>query len=700
MAHEYGETYGPLYRDPDTGALGDDPNMLMGHNGGPEMESEDYSIDDEDLAAWIHTRITDARVEDGDEVSETRKENLDYYLGRPYGDEKTGYSKVVTRDVFELVEWGLASLVRIFLSAPRIVEFKPMSGEDIAQAHQETEVVHSHLNGAFTQLLFWVRDALLFPNAYLKVWHEDEPKREKRSYQGLTEPQVGMLMQDPEVELLGAQPRQAWPGGPAVYDVEIQRTTYSGKLCIEAVPPEEILVLTETPASLSLDDLDYAHHRRVTRSELIEMGYDRDWVMDLPTASDYADNDERASRQPNQSEDFNTDQLDVMELVDYYECYITIDQDGDGYAERRRICCVASSSTVEIIENEEDDFSGMCTLSTVPQSHRHVGVSLADSGKWVQRVSSALTRQMLDNLYRTNRPRTFAGPGTDLEQLENYVPHGVVEVNDPNMVREEQVSTVIDKVLPVLQHFDQEKEAGSGVSRHTMGLDAERLQDTTMGAYVNALGQASQRLELIARTFAETGFAELAKKVHYCIRTNQDIARVYRIQGEWTEVDPATWRDQRDVEPCVGLGYGTSQERVASGMALLDVQKEAIPHGLSTKDRVYRNLEDVVRAMGKRDPSMYFLDPSSEEGQQVAQGLAEEQQAQQSKMDRMMDMAQATEEKKTTTELMKMRQNLREHIDKELREWAKMELEHEVDIAGKGIDPSTMKPMPGSNSDA
>lgn len=708
MAHEYGETYEPRYRDPVSGALSENPMVLAGHNGGPPMPFEDEldeepvedAIDEEELASWLHERITDAVNYDNDETSRERQESYDYYLGRPYGDEKDGYSKVVTRDVFELVEWALASMVRIFLSAPRIVEFRPVSADDVEQATQETEAVHSIMNRSFIQLMCWVRDALMYPNAYLKVWHEETPKRTKHTYHGLTQAQVGMLSQEPEVDILRAQPRLAWPGGPPVYDVDIVRTKYAGKICVEAVPPEEVLVLTENPKSLSLDELDYAHYRQVARWELIEMGYDADWVMELPTSSEYATNDERSNRQPDAQEDLNDHTLALKETVDYYECYITLDVDGDGYSERRKVCAVGGSgATIEIVENEEDDFSAICTLSAVPQSHRHVGLSLTDSGKWVQRVSSALTRQMLDNLYRTNRPRSIAGRGVNLEQLENYVPHGVVEAEDVAQVREEQVTTVVDKVLPVLQHFDQEKEAGSGVSRHTMGLDAERLQDTTMGAYVNALGQASQRLELFARTFAETGFTELAKKVHRLIRTHQDIPRTLQIRGEWTEVHPETWRDERDVEPCVGLGYGTSQERIASGMALLEVQKEALPAGLTTESRIYRNLEDIVRAMGKRNPAMYFVDPESEEGARLKQSLNQQKEAQQQQALTMMQQAAAAEEKKTTVKLAELREKVMSRVDESLREWAKMELEHDVDIAGKGIDPETLRPLPSTTNE-
>ena len=645
---DYGETYQP---------------GMMGHNQPPEPWEDESLEEDEDdrgpdamseeeLAGLLHTRLSTSTNRDDDEVSAERQEALNYYLGREYGDEEEGYSSVVTRDVFELVEWFLASMVRIFLSAPRIVEFKPNGAEDIQQAEQETEVVHQHMNKAFIQLMSWVRDAALYPNAYLKVWHDEEPKTRETDYQGLTMAQVGMLNSDPDIEIVWYEEVQG--AMMPLYNVGIRHTTYSGKLRLEAVPPEEILV-DPNESQLSLDECRFfAHHRQIYRSELVAMGYDRAWVEELPSSADLDHGDERTNRRYTTDETvFNDDEL--TDTVDYYECYMLVDWDNDGIEERRKICAVGTSGTVEIVENEVDEYQPICTLSVVPQPHRHIGVSLAHSGKWVQRVSSVLTRQMLDNLYRTNRPRQFAGPGVNLEQLESYVPHGIVEVSNVDSVRPEVIQTVVDKVLPVLQHFDQEKEAGSGVSRHTMGLDAEKLQDTTMGAYVNALGQASQRLELIARTFAETGFAELANKLHYLIRTNQDVAGTHRIHGTWVEVNPESWADERDTEPCVGLGYGTHQERVASGMAILDLQREAIQHGLSDQKRIYNNLQDVLRAMGRRDASTYFVDPESEEGQQLRQQQQEMQQAQEQKMEQMLDAQMAEASKENTIKLAELR---------------------------------------------
>lgn len=191
--NEYGETY----------AFRGDEESLMGHNAGPEFEDEteepeedrgEDALETEEVESWLHARISSSL--DTDEVSRERQESLDYYLGRPYGDELAGYSSVVTRDVFELVEWALASMVRIFLSAPRIVEFKPASAQDMEQAKLETEVVHSYMNGAFIELMSWIRDAFLYPNAYLKVWHDEVPRSEEHTYRDLTQAQVGMLEQD------------------------------------------------------------------------------------------------------------------------------------------------------------------------------------------------------------------------------------------------------------------------------------------------------------------------------------------------------------------------------------------------------------------------------------------------------------------------------------------------------------------------
>src|SRR6266581_3777046 len=73
------------------------------------------------------------------EVASDRADAIDRYLGKPYGDEQTGRSQVVSRDVSDVVEGVLANVLKPFVAGDEIVRFNPYGPEDEDAAKQETD---------------------------------------------------------------------------------------------------------------------------------------------------------------------------------------------------------------------------------------------------------------------------------------------------------------------------------------------------------------------------------------------------------------------------------------------------------------------------------------------------------------------------------------------------------------------------------
>ena len=59
-----------------------------------------------------------------------------------------------------------------------------------------------------------------------------------------------------------------------------------------------------------------------------------------------------------------------------------------------------------------------------------------------------------------------------------------------------------------MEYLEGQKENRTGITRYNQGLDANSLNKTATGISA-ILGQSAQRLELVARMFAETGISEL-----------------------------------------------------------------------------------------------------------------------------------------------------------------------------------------------
>jgi hypothetical protein len=217
-------------------------------------------MDETELVGLLADKISRALNDEDGEISTIRQENLDYYLGELYGNERDGYSQYRSREVLETVEWCLPALLRVFAAGDVVVSFSPVGPEDEVQAQQETDAVNAALTKSadfYLTCYNWIKSALLEPVAYSKIWMEETKTACGETYKGLTLQELMLLMNEPGVEILEqAEYMQDVP----LYDVRIRRTHYEPKLRWEPVPGEETLV-DESHTRLRLDDAEFVCHR-------------------------------------------------------------------------------------------------------------------------------------------------------------------------------------------------------------------------------------------------------------------------------------------------------------------------------------------------------------------------------------------------------------------------------------------------------
>lgn len=583
---------------------------------------------DLELLAIIAARKASAFGAEQGELSDRRQNNLDRYMGEPYGDERRGQSSVVTRQCLEAVEWSLPSLMRVFASSDRIAEFVPTGPEDEEAARQESDYVNrvfSQENSGFSVLYTWFKDILMNPNGYIKVYWDDAEEVTTEEYRGLTEPELLMLMEDPELEPMEQEiiSDTSVAGGMPLYSVKFSRTRKTGKVEVIPVPPEELLIDGKL-GSVSLENADFVCHTTYkTRSELIELGYDKDTVNELSTADgERNEDDEREHRHyitagSDGSEDETTDRSTQLVAID--ESYLHVDYDGDGIAEFR----VVTSSGKEVLANEETDYLPFVAGCAVPLPHSHIGMSWLELVEDLQKIYTTLTRQMLNNLYRTNNPRTVVGPGVNLNDIINDLPNSPIRTRDVNQIRLEPTQSVVQNILPAFSELDKAKETRTGVSRSTMGLDADSLSRVTKGAFLGSLEQANQRLELLARILAEYSVKPLFLKIHKLLLTHQTATVDAKIAGEWITVNPSEWREREDMNVLVGLGTGNRQAQGSALEKILELQAAMVQNGgmgtMVTPENIFNSASRLVEVAGLHSPEKYFTDPAKAQQQQMPQ---------------------------------------------------------------------------------
>ena len=592
-----------------------------------EEELEPNVMGDDELQGIVGKEIEDAIDYSDNWVSPYRATATEYYRGDPFGDEEEGRSQVVSMDVRDTVQAIMPSLMRIFHSTDRTVEYAPQGPEDVAAAKQATEYANYIINrdnNGFLHTHAAFKDALIRKVGVLKCYWDDQTKFETHDLTGLDDNALAALMSDPaaEIDILASEPFGEPSMDPMtgemlppamMHAVRVTYTHPDGRVKLEAVPPEEFLISREAK---SLEDADYVAHRRIlTVSELVAMGYDYDEVVKMSSAhEDMATNIERTTRNRALNNEMNERHDPAMKKVLYVENYIKVDYDQDGIAELRKICTAGDGN--KILMNEPCAIVPFATFCPDPEAHDFYGMSTADAVMDIQRIKSSIMRNTLDSLAMSIHPRVAIVEGmVNIEDVMNNEVGAIIRQRAAGQVQPMSMPFVGQQAFPVLQYMDEIKEARTGISKASAGLDAGALQSSTASAVQATVSAAQQHIELIARIFAETGMKQLYKIVLHLITTHQDRPRMVRLSNEFVPIDPRVWNANMDVSINVALGRGTDTERMMMLRQIAEMQKEAMAtmgpvNPLTDMAKLSNTLKAMTELAGFKDASQFWSDPA------------------------------------------------------------------------------------------
>lgn len=592
-------------------------------------------MSEQELKAIVAAEIADAAAFAGGRLAEERRRALDYYLGEPFGNEQEGRSRVISTDVADTIEWILPSLLRIFTAGEDVVRFEPTGPEDEEVARQATEYVNwifQRDNPGFLIFYTLFKDALLQKNGVAKIWWDEDESAERETYLRKTFPELQLLLSDPDVEPVEHSAYEdrivlAGPDGlPAeeaavLHDVTVIRRRRRGRVRIEPVPPEEFLI---SRRARSLNDAGFVAHRvRRSVSELTAAGYDRGLIdrlagADAPDLTPEAQSRRRLEEEAGPGSAGEADRSRRELWVT--ECYLRVDWDGDGIAERRKVTVAGDGQ--EILDNEPYDGVPFVALTPIIMPHCFYGLSVADLVMDLQLIKSTILRQILDNLYLSNNGRHVISDQVNLDDMMTSRPGGIVRLKSGAMpgqghVMPLETPLVAAAAFPVLEYLDGVREGRTGVTRYTQGLDADSLNKTASGIS-QIMAAAQQRIELIARVFAETGVKDLFRQILRLVGRHQNAPRIIRLRNRWVPMDPRSWSTEMDVSVNVGLGTGNRDQMLGHLHTILGIQAQAIQQQggvdgpLVRLDNVYNTLAKIVENAGLKPAEAYFSRPSDQ----------------------------------------------------------------------------------------
>ena len=592
-----------------------------------EAELNPDVMDEVELQSVVARELEDAIDYIDNYISPKRAEATKYYSGAPFGNEEEGRSQVVSRDVRDTVQAVMPSLMRVFHGSDEAVSYIPTGPEDVEAAQQATDYANFIMNrdnNGFLAMHSAFKDALIRKVGVIKCFWEDKTEVETYNLTGLDDAALAALAADPDAEItvqssetVGEPQIDPNTGQfimpPMVHSVTVEYVRPDGRVQIEAVPPEEFLISRE---SKDVETSDYVAHRRIiTVSELISMGYSAEEVEDLASAHDDMNtNVERNTRNPALSNEMNARNDEAMRKVLYVENYIRVDYDGDGIAELRKICTAGDGN--KILSNTPITMAPFATFTPEPEAHDFFGSSLADAVMDIQRIKSNVMRNTLDSLSQSINPRLAIVEGmVNLEDAMSTENGAIIRQRAAGQIQPMSIPFVGQAAFPVLQYMDEVKEARTGISKASMGLDASALQSSTAGAVNATVAAAQQHIELIARVFAETGMKRLFQIILQLITTHQDQPRMVRLRNKFVPISPMAWNADMDVSVNVALGRGTDTERMMMLRQIGEMQKEAMAtmgqvNPLTDMAKLGNTLKAMTELAGFKDTSQFWNDPA------------------------------------------------------------------------------------------
>lgn len=584
------------------------------------QNKENPTLDDIDksLVTALRRDISDAENYQDTVILPTVKERYEiYYADKDYYARKlprlSKVSSLVSTDVTDTIEWALPSLIKVFTGGDEVVTVQGSSEEDDRNAEimQQLLVYQLQRQNRFFPILYnWMKDALITGMGIIKCYwdrKEDyqllEQSMNMRAFQELTQQNV---------EIQSVE-------GPDMFG--IVRVQYLSPYYVKNAPVIENILVSEllySSDAKSLDEANFvAHKKKVTMSYLREreqQGIYANVDQITPKPKTGIMNDDQVEQVIGDNYQGSSQEADDARAeVTLYECYTKLDWNNDGVLEDMIITIVD-----DVVLRVEPNYMGrhpFFAISPTKDPHRiWVKRSYAELIGELQDLKVALTRQIVQNIALTNDPKMILAE--DAINIDDYVKgRAVIRKKANHPMQDVAMSMPVNQLSPYtyqfLEYIESQKENRTGITRYNQGLDANTLNKTATGIS-QIMGASTQRLELIARMFAETGVYELFR---FMIGLNQkfiDQNTVIRLTNKELAISPDDLQGNFDLIVNAGISIASkeSTQLMLQSMltALMQVRAAGIP--IVTPDNVYNLFKKWIEAAGFKNYADYITDPA------------------------------------------------------------------------------------------
>ena len=579
-------------------------------------------INEDKLLNYVNADIKAAEQFYEAEIQPKLIERYQLYNADPqYYKEKfkklSSRSNIVMSDIADTIEWAMPSLMRIFFGGRDIVTIQGREAEDEAKAEILQDLINFQIqrqNPGFMIFYKWFKDALIGGLGIVKCyWERDWKTYEKKIVLGFDELQAAQ--EDPSIEVVSAEDL-----GNGLFNVHFKvKKITKNQPKIENIPPSEFIF---SPDALKLEDSMFVAHRKVVTVDYLKRKEKEGIYKNVDKVIEGAGDDLQYNQtldyylKPYKKQEIQNDSPDkARKKVLLYECYTKYDINDDGILEDV-IITVANNTILRVQENlyHRPPFF---VISPILEPYQIWGKGFADVLKDLQDLKTALVNQIVVNVAMNNDYK-FAVNETAVNVSDIVNDKQVIRVKNNGDIRQAIQPLPIQPLAPwsfnFLEYIEEVKQNRSGLTKYTQGLDSRALNHTATG--ISMIMQASnQRLELIARIFAETGVRDLFR---FLVELNQrfiDQQTVIRLLNKPLPIDPADLTGEMDVIVDAGIGVGTKETTIQNMQMLLQLYPTLLQMGIADQENIYNAVKKLIEEMGYKNVDAFIKDP-----QQAMQG--------------------------------------------------------------------------------
>ena len=444
------------------------------------------------------------RTEWFNKIAEWRNETV----GREYGNEVKGKSRIVSKDIKKQLDWMLPTLADPFLSTSDIIKCSPITFEDVLSARQNELILNTQFCRKFPRYNFLMKA--------LKVL----------ATEGTLVVQTGWDYEDEEIETMAETVMEDEITGEEYIAMTKQKTTRIKKNQPTAVVCRNEDIYIDPTCMDDMDKCQFVIHRYETDLSTLKAD-GRYKNLGKVAATEGNNRDYGFYPEDHTYFDFKDKARKKMVVYEYWGNY---DVNEDGVAEPI-VCAWIGNTIIRLQSNPYPDNKPpflVVPFNAVPfQMH---GDSLASVIGDNQKVKTAIIRGIMDNMANSNNGQLGMRKGAlDISNRKKFLEGKNFEYNgSPNDFWQGSYNQIPGSAFDVLTIMNNEIESQTGVKSFSGGITGSSLGSTATGARGALDATATRRISLV-RNISENLIKPLMRKwmaYNYEFLEDEEVVRI------------------------------------------------------------------------------------------------------------------------------------------------------------------------------